>query len=114
MSSNYSCDYYTYMSINNPTPIHDALNSDEREHWKQGVDAKYYSLISKCTWDLVPLPSDHKTIKSKWVFHVKTKADGTFDRFKARLVAKGFSQIAGVDYHERFRLSYVLPPYELY
>ena len=102
------------MSITNPVTIHDAPNSDEHEHWKQAMDVEYYSLISKGTWDLVHLPSDLKAIKSKWVFLVKSKADGTFDRFKARLVAKGFSQIAGVDYHERFRLSYVLPPYELY
>ncbi|CAL9017404.1 unnamed protein product [Prunus brigantina] len=40
--------------------------------------------------------------KSKWVFTLKHKADGSIDRYKARLVAKGFTQTYGVDYLETF------------
>ena len=95
-------DYYTFISITEPISIKDALNSDEREYWQQAMDAEYNSLIHKGTWELVSLPPGRKPIKSKWIYRVKTKADGTFDRFKARLVAQGFSQIAGVDYQETF------------
>ena len=43
------------------------------------------------TWDLVDLPSGKSAIGYKWVYKVKTRLDGTFDRYKARLVAKGFT-----------------------
>lgn len=36
--------------------------------------------------------SEKSTIPCKWVFRVKSKIDGTIDRYKARLVAKGFLQ----------------------
>ena len=60
------------------------------------------SLHTKGTWELVELPEERKHVKCKWMFCVKVKADGTFDKFKARLVAKGFSQVPGIDFHETF------------
>jgi hypothetical protein len=38
------------------------------------------------------------SITSKWVSKIKTKLDGTIDKFKARLVVGRFSQIHSVDY----------------
>jgi len=34
---------------------------------------------------------------SKWVLKIKTKLDGTIDKFKIRLVVERFSKIHGVD-----------------
>ena len=53
-------------------------------------------------WELVDLPEDRKPVGSKWVFKVKTNADGHIERYKARLVAQGFSQKFGTDYNETF------------
>ena len=44
------------------------------------------------TWDLVDLPSRKTSIGCKWVYKIKTRSDGTVDRYKAHLVARGFTQ----------------------
>jgi hypothetical protein len=41
-------------------------------------------------------------ITSKWVFKVKTKLDGSIERYKIRLIARGFQQTQGLDYDETF------------
>ncbi|CAI7840754.1 unnamed protein product [Closterium sp. NIES-53] len=56
------------------------------------------------TWKVVPIGvARNKTIlTAKWVFRVKTKADGTIDKFKARRVVRGFDQEHGRDFTETF------------
>uniref|UniRef100_A0A2N9HCN5 Integrase catalytic domain-containing protein n=1 Tax=Fagus sylvatica TaxID=28930 RepID=A0A2N9HCN5_FAGSY len=52
--------------------------------------------------DLVDLPAGKFAIGYKWVYKIKTRSDGTVDRYKACLVAKGFTQEYGIDYEETF------------
>jgi hypothetical protein len=54
------------------------------------------------TWDLVPLPPNVTPITCKWVYKVKTRSDGSLERYKARLVAQGFQQEYDIDYEETF------------
>ena len=63
---------------------------------------EYEALIRNDTWTLMSLPSGHKVIGCKWVFKVKLKPDGSFERYKAQLVTKGFQQTLGLDYFETF------------
>lgn len=61
-----------------------------------------FALEQNQTWELVPKPRDVKPISCKWVYKVKTRPDGSIERYKARLVARGFSQQYGLDYDETF------------
>lgn len=55
-------------------------------------------------WPLVPWLENTNIVGSTWVFIIKYKEDGFFDRFKARLVAKGYTQVFGRDYYEMYSL----------
>ena len=74
-----------------------ALKSKDVDEWQKACQYEIDALHKNDTWELVNLPTGHKTVKSKWVF--KLKADGCFC---TQLVAKGFMQIPGIDYDETF------------
>ena len=65
------------------------------------------------TWKMTTLPPSKSAVGCKWVYKIKTRADGSVERYKARLVARGFTQEYGIDYEETFapvtRLTSVRP-----
>jgi hypothetical protein len=73
-------------------------------HWRVAMGFEFDALMSVGTWLLYPRSMHKNVIRNKWVFKLKTKVDGTIDRYNASLVANGFDQHNGVDYSETFSL----------
>jgi len=88
-------------SIEIPKNIQSAMN-DLR--WKAIVMEEMTTLVENHTWDIVQLPSNKKVVGCKWVFIVKTHADGSIERYKVRLVAQGYTQMYVIDYAKTFAL----------
>jgi hypothetical protein len=80
---NPKCDF-SVISPQEPQCLADALE-------------EFSIVLRNKTWHLVPPGQAHNIIDNKWVYKVKTNADGSVDRYKARLVAKGFKQRYGLD-----------------
>jgi hypothetical protein len=72
--------------------------------WQLAMAEELAALDRTRTWDIVPLPSHAVPITCKWIFKVKTKSDGSMERYKACLVARGFQQAQGWDFDEKFAL----------
>ncbi|CAI7789542.1 unnamed protein product, partial [Closterium sp. NIES-53] len=87
-----------------PATVQQALGGEHREKWREAMDKELKALEERNTWKVVPIGmAQNKTILTgKWVFRVKTKADGTIDKFKARWVVRGFDQEHGRDFTETF------------
>ena len=92
----------TNISLEPPQTITEALARPDAHYWQAAIDVELQSLEKNKTWKLTSLPPNRKPISSKWVFKIKTHANGTIDKYKARLVAHGFTQVQGIDYSETF------------
>ena len=78
------------------------MPSPQSEQWLEPCKDEIKSLESNEAWKLIDPLQNCNLIKGRWVFKIKTNADGTPAKFKDRWVAKGFSQRKGVDYEETY------------
>ncbi|WVZ97949.1 hypothetical protein U9M48_043445 [Paspalum notatum var. saurae] len=85
--------------LSEPLSYRDAILYPE---WQLAMAEEIAALERTGMWDLVPSPSHVRPITCKWVYKVKTRSDGSLERYKARLVARGFEQEHGRDYDETF------------
>ena len=85
------------LEIRIPKSLKEAISSKYSDQWQQAFDREYNALMENKVWELTSLPEGKKAIRSQWLFSIKTRSDGTLDRFKARLVILGNLQKFGVD-----------------
>ncbi|CAI7899825.1 unnamed protein product [Closterium sp. NIES-54] len=85
-----------------PATLKGALESSDAEEWKKAMESELKSIEENGTWELVELPEERKAITSKFLFKIKSDANGNIERYKSRLVAKGYQQKEKVDYKELF------------
>ncbi|CAI7874461.1 unnamed protein product [Closterium sp. NIES-53] len=85
-----------------PATLKEALESSDADEWKKAKESELKSIEGNGTWELVELPEGRKAITSKWLFKIKSDADGKIERYKSRLVAKGYQQKEKVNYKELF------------
>lgn len=91
-----------YSMNDEPQTVKEAKESKHWNKWQEAMEEEIQALEENNTWTIVDKPSNVRPIKSRWIFKLKLKADGTIERYKARLVAKGYSQIPDIDYKETF------------
>ena len=70
--------------------------------WQIAMEEELDALSKNYTWDLVTLLLGKSVVGCKWIYKIKTRFDGSIERYKACLVAKGFTQEYGIDYEETF------------
>ncbi|CAI7839323.1 unnamed protein product [Closterium sp. NIES-53] len=85
-----------------PATLKEALESSDAEEWKKAMESELKSIEESGTWELVELSEGRNAITSKWLFKIKSDADGKIERYKTRLVAKGYQQKEKVEYKELF------------
>ena len=85
-----------------PRNYEEAVSSPDSEMWLQAMASELDSLDRNETFLACHKPADRKAIKTKWVFALKYKPNGSIDRAKARLVAQGFHQMPGIDVFDTY------------
>ena len=88
----------------------EAMSGVDRDKWIEAMEIEINQMRKLKVWEQTPkadLPTGKVPIGCRWVFLIKTKANGpngdrVIDRYRARLVAQGFSQRYGSDYQETY------------
>ncbi|CAI7880049.1 unnamed protein product [Closterium sp. NIES-53] len=68
--------------LEEPATLKEALESSDAEEWKKAMESELKSIEENGTWELVELPEWRKVITSKWLFKIKSDADGKIERYK--------------------------------
>ena len=89
-----------------PTNFDEATHGPLAGRWWESMEAEITALMENGTWEYVsrndPRLKGRPPTKSRWVYKVKLRRDGTVERLKSRFVVCGYSQRQGIDYDRAF------------
>ena len=71
-----------------PNSYWEAMTSPDKEKWLTASTEEFEGLIKMGIWKLVDHPHDHKTIKCRWTYVLKSNGC-----YKVRLVVTGYTQV---------------------
>ena len=87
----YLSDYHCSFALPTLYEPHTYREAHTDPLWQQAMNEELDALHKNNTWDVGDLPPGQSVVGCRWVYKIKTKADGSVERYKARLVAKGFT-----------------------
>lgn len=92
----------TTFDLMEPKTYAAAMQSPQAKKWWASIEDEIRSLIENRTWDITSAPEGVRVLSGKFVFKIKTDAEGKASRYKSRWVVRGFEQEYGVDFQETF------------
>jgi hypothetical protein len=93
--------YHCYLAQVEPKLIGEALQDESSI---TTMHEELHQFTRNDVWILVPRPSYHNVIGTKWILKNKSEEHGMVIRNKVGLLAQGYTQIEGVDFDETFAL----------
>ena len=97
-----------------PKNYRQAISSKQVEEWRKAMDSEMSALKDKEVLREISrsnMPGGHKTIKTRWVFDVKTDHLGYVTRYRARVVARGDKHAQASILRKLSRLWHAWPPF---
>lgn len=88
-----------------PKGYRQACLDPRSEYWIHSINKEWNGIMANDTLDFVKrktMPPGANLMNSHFIFSIKTRIDGSIERFKSRLVADGNTQKHGVDYEAVF------------
>ena len=82
-------------SVSIPKDYQEAI---QNHNWKKAMDEEMLTLLTRGTWDLVPLLEGVRPVACRWVFTVKYHPNGSIKTYKVQLVSKQYTRTQGIDF----------------
>jgi hypothetical protein len=85
-----------------PLSLQDVIGNKYEVQWVDAITKELQALFEMKTFKRIARTKGMRVITTRFVFKVKSKPDGSIEKFKARLVVQGCKMKKGVDYHETY------------
>ena len=80
--------YNTLATLHKP---HTYCEASTDSLWQIVMKEEFDTLSKNHIWDLITLPPRQSLVGYKWIYKIKTCADGSIKHYKARLITKGYT-----------------------